>query len=308
MSEAAIEKKKRFRSPAYPALDLSKAVERAASLMKTAHHHSVGIPVVLQAWGMDSDAGPVWRYLAALIQYGLVTSSGTGTARKFQVTEPARRIIQDSDPNSTKRKEALRAAALSPTIHKELWEKFGHATDLSDAVLKTYLTLDRVEAGEAPYSDASSADVIQTYRASLGYAGLSKSDTTTTTANPKTPSNGQPEPDRPSKVKVGDFVQWTSGGVDQLPQPRKVTAISGRHAFVHGSATGIPLEQLTVVDPPKPTLGDSANSAYKAASGDDISVLLVGNRLQITADVNEAGVAKLKQMLDKYQEILKLLQ
>ena len=46
--------------------------------MKAAHHHPVGVPVVLQAWEMDFDNGPVWRYLAALIQYGLVTDFGTG--------------------------------------------------------------------------------------------------------------------------------------------------------------------------------------------------------------------------------------
>ena len=35
--------------------------------------------------------------------------------------------------------------------------------------------------------------------------------------------------------------------------------------------------------------------------------LLRGNRLQSTADVDAAGVAKLKEVLAKYEEILKLL-
>ena len=56
MTDASLaeEKKKRFRSAAYPALDLAKAVERTATLMKTAHHHPVGVTVILPAWGMDS--------------------------------------------------------------------------------------------------------------------------------------------------------------------------------------------------------------------------------------------------------------
>jgi hypothetical protein len=40
----------------------------------------------------------------------------------------------------------------------------------------------------------------------------------------------------------------------------------------------------------------------------DISVFQVGgNRLQITADVDSEGLAKLKKVLDQYEQILKLL-
>jgi len=35
--------------------------------------------------------------------------------------------------------------------------------------------------------------------------------------------------------------------------------------------------------------------------------LLTGNRLQITADVDAAGLVKLKEVLAKYEDILKLL-
>jgi hypothetical protein len=38
----------------------------------------------------------------------------------------------------------------------------------------------------------------------------------------------------------------------------------------------------------------------------DISVLLASNRLQITADVDAAGLEKLEKMLAKYKEILKV--
>jgi hypothetical protein len=43
-------------------------------------------------------------------------------------------------------------------------------------------------------------------------------------------------------------------------------------------------------------------------TNDDISVLLQGNRLKINASVDADGIARLKQMLEKYEEILKLLQ
>jgi hypothetical protein len=49
-------------------------------------------------------------------------------------------------------------------------------------------------------------------------------------------------------------------------------------------------------------------TAHGAREGDgnDISVLLAANRLQITADVDAAGLEKLEKMLAKYKEILKL--
>jgi hypothetical protein len=40
--------------------------------------------------------------------------------------------------------------------------------------------------------------------------------------------------------------------------------------------------------------------------GNDISVLQVSNRLQITADVDLVGLDKLKKMLEMYEAILKL--
>src|ERR1700733_5780229 len=274
------DKKKRFRSPPYPILELAKAIERTSSLMKAAHHHVVGIPVVLQAWEMESEAGPVWRYLAALMQYGLVADSGTGKARKFQVTDSARRIIQDQTPNSEKRKEALKAAALSPMINKAIWDKFGAAANLSDSVLKSYLTVDRSEAGEAPYSDSSATEVIQTYRGTLIYAGLSDSDKVLPTESDKTePKDDDSSSDDESKaVAVGDYVQWTSKGIDQFKPPQKVVEIlaDSAHVRVFGSNTGIPMNELSVVDPPKlppgpPVVAGSAHGADNPASKSDIN-------------------------------------
>jgi hypothetical protein len=46
----------------------------------------------------------------------------------------------------------------------------------------------------------------------------------------------------------------------------------------------------------------------KSEDGNDISVLLASNRLQITADVDAKGLDKLEQILVAYKEILKMLQ
>lgn len=314
-ADNVIEKPKRFRSPPYPMFDLGKAVERASEALKKAHHHPVGVPVLSDSWGMKSSGGKVWRTAAALIQYALMTDTGSGKSRKFLISDITRRLAQDSNPASQKRKEALKTAALSPMIHKELWENFQAAKGLSDTVLKTHLTLDRVENGLAPYSDSAADEVIETYRATLAYAGISDSDTVVPDDGDKDAVQTQTHVhSHTAKAKVGDYVQWTSGGSDQFRMPRCVTWVSddGSHARVHGSLTGIKMSELTVADRPAPPAAGPAGKAEDPTpdsndDANDINVLLAGKRLQITADVDAAGIKRLKLMLTKYEEILKLL-
>jgi hypothetical protein len=94
----------------------------------------------------------------------------------LKLTDVARRIIQDTDPESEKRKQAIRTSALMPSIHKELWESFGSPDRISDSVLRNHLLFDRVDSGEAPYSEASASEVIQTYRDALLFAGITAPD------------------------------------------------------------------------------------------------------------------------------------
>ena len=115
--------------------------------------------------------------------------------------------------------------------------------------------------------------------------------------------------------QVGDYVQWTSDGVDQFKPARKVAQIQDRYVWVAGSQTGIPLSDVTVVEPPAPIpvarLTAPANSGPSDNAGGDggISVLVTPQgRLQISADLDVKGIGKLKQMLEQYEQILKLLQ
>lgn len=51
-------------------------------------------------------------------------------------------------------------------------------------------------------------------------------------------------------VQIGSLIQWTSCGVDQFPEPKKVRLISdcGDWCFVEGSNTGISITQITIID------------------------------------------------------------
>ena len=103
---------KRFRSPPYPAMDLSKAIERARTLYGKALHHPVPSNVLADAWKYGVKSSGLWATAAAMIQYGLLTDQGSGPSRRFTLTDDAIRIIKDADPNSEKRMEAIKRAAL----------------------------------------------------------------------------------------------------------------------------------------------------------------------------------------------------
>lgn len=79
-------------------------------------------------------------------------------------------------------------------------------------------------------------------------------------------TNGEGEKVTP---KVGDVVQWTSQGADQFDEPKKVTSISddGKFAFVEGSDTGIPIDQLTISSPKTESHEDEKTEEAQGAEG-----------------------------------------
>jgi hypothetical protein len=300
---------KRFRSPPYPNIALSKAIERAKDLYGKALHHPVGIGVLADAWGYGQKSSGLWATAATLIQFGLLSDEGTGDKRRFQLTDAALRIVKDADPASAKRLEAIRRAALTPKIHKELWDLYGQSPEISDVVLKNHLTLDRSEGGEAAYSDMAADALISEYKDTISFAGLHKSGTLSDIVGGT--QKDEKADERPRvQAQVGDFIQWTPAGIDQFKPPRKVVWVAddGKHVRVHGSQTGIPMSEISVVEAPKSEIvAASAYSANNEKSKADISVLQVGDRLEITANVDSAGLAKLKELLDHYEKILSLL-
>ena len=85
--------------------------------------------------------------------------------------------------------------------------------------------------------------------------------------------------------------------------------------WVDGSQTGIPISEVTVAEPPAPipvaklTTPAKSGPSDKEGDGNEISVLVTPQgRLQISADLDVKGLGKLKQMLEQYEQILKLLQ
>lgn len=111
---------KRARSPDFPYVGLSRCIELLETLNDAARGAEVRLPDIAQPWGMTPKSGSLARYVAALSQFGLVQTRGSGETRMVKVSEAGRRILKDERPGV--REKLLSEAALNPARIKELYE------------------------------------------------------------------------------------------------------------------------------------------------------------------------------------------
>lgn len=309
------EKQPRFRSPPFPYVGLGKAMSKVEQLYAAVRHHAAAVPTAAKAWETGVKSSATLQSAGALIQYGLLDDEGSGDSRKLKLTPLALKIVMDKRPDSAERAAALKEAALSPKIFAELFERYGTATGIDDALLVHALTAERVQQGKAPYSEESAADVLRVYRDSLAYAGLPDSDMESDVA--RIPPAARIEVAPPSvPAKVGDFVQWVSDGVVQFGEPQRVRAVSddGSWAFVEGSQTGIAMSELEIVQAPRPSrapptlpLPQDEPTVYDRADPrekDRMKVVWEGSLIHISATVDKAGLDRLRKKLDAMETLL----
>ena len=176
------QKRSRTRSPAYPYIALPSALEKAAVLWQVEGRHPAAVSVALQHWGYKEDSSTGYSCVAALKKFGLVDHEGMGETRQVRLSGLALSILLDKNPDSPERRDALRAAALGPRIHAELWERYG--TELpSDQSLKRFLVVER------NFNEAAVDELLDEYKVTMAFAGLSVGGGA---AGPKAPAEPAP--------------------------------------------------------------------------------------------------------------------
>jgi hypothetical protein len=134
---------KKLRSPSYPSIGLEEALKRARRFYDRERRNPAPVDTVLDHWGYKPGSGAGVLTIAALRKFGLIEYIGAGAQRKARLTNLAFRIILDEREPSPERDEALRQAALTPTIHSEIRRKFPNPPLPSDSTLRHYLVFDR---------------------------------------------------------------------------------------------------------------------------------------------------------------------
>lgn len=240
MSEAdKAEGPKKERSPNFPAITLTKAVDRVRAIYGAAKRHEARMADLAAAMGSGVKSSGTLQTVAALVAYGLLDDSGSGDARKFKVTDLAFKALEDLRPGA--REAALAEAAMNPKAiaeYAELW-KDGRP---SDAISMSVL---RIDGG---FTEDGAKTFLRVFDDAISYLPERERDKKADAAGDESPAAEAPESE--IEVSVGDYVQWESGGVLRLERPMAVRAIQEhegtRWVFVEDSVTGIPMDEVIV--------------------------------------------------------------
>jgi len=168
--ELETRKSKRHRSPSYPAISLREAIDRARQLFREERRSAAPVNDILRIWGYKPGSGSGLVTLAALLKFGLIEDEGTGSERRAKLTDAGFELAtEDPEMFGTACAPLIEAAAMRPTIHRELWEKYeGDLPD--DAALRRQL----IRAG---FTEQAADVFIAQFRDTLAFAGLIDSDT-----------------------------------------------------------------------------------------------------------------------------------
>ncbi|MBV9759829.1 MAG: hypothetical protein JO340_04625 [Acidobacteriaceae bacterium] len=240
-------KSRKLRSPGYPSIDLGTALKRAETFYDKERRNSAPLRIAAQHWGTTEKSSTGLLTVAAMKSFGLLIEA-EGADRRLQLSELALRIVLDKRDPSPERDAAIKRAALMPKLHQMLWSKYG--TNLpSGSNLAHELVFDW------RFNENSVQDFIREYKATINFAKLGESDKLSGEENDNAVRDDVHD-DEEVSLGVGDYVQWESQGTLQFPVPKRIREISEdqKWAFVEGSNTGLPMEELSKVDAPPPSV------------------------------------------------------
>ena len=144
------------RSPSYPGISLSDAVEKARVIWDHTKQHPMPVAAITARWGYKSpNTGPASVNYAALKKYGLLVDEGAGKDRRGHLTDLAVEILNKQDPT-----DAIQRAAFTPPIMREFWDKFGRDIPPIDALHWDYV----IERG---FTESGLADFVRVYKATV---------------------------------------------------------------------------------------------------------------------------------------------
>jgi hypothetical protein len=287
----------------FPFINLEKAIGRAQQLYAADQKgREMTVSGAFAAWEYSEKSSGGFQTVSALKEYGLLQSPASG---KVQLTPEALRFFRDEREDE---RERLRMYfAHRPKLIQTLWERgqWG-ASPPADSIARSHLKTD------IGLSEQSARSFLAIYKENIAFAGFKSDAKIDPVVNAH--KGEMPPPNPPAQVKVGDYIQWTSLGIDQFKTPQRVEEIlpGGTHLRVFGSMTGIPMTDVTIATAPvapvtlPPVEKPIASSAWVKGEN-DFNVLQKGDRLEITANLDLAGIAEFKEVLGHYENILGIL-
>lgn len=146
----------KMRSPNYPAIGLSTAVELTKKLWNKEHKTPVNASVAATAIGYKGLSGPSRTALAAMKKFGLLDEDKNG----IKVSNLAVDILHASGQEQL---AALRQAAIQPALFRKLFKTHGQA---SNDALRSYLIT------KVDFSETGAKALIDAFRDTIAIAKL----------------------------------------------------------------------------------------------------------------------------------------
>lgn len=123
--------------------------------------------------------------------------------------------------------------------------------------MRSHLILDK------GFNDSTVDGFIAGYKQSMNFSKIAHID------------GSDDEEDDKIPAEIGDLVQWESGGILQFPTARRVIKFSedGEFAHVEGSNTGLPIDELEVIeraaDQRRPHMPPSFDAGFNGSDTDN---------------------------------------
>lgn len=164
-------KPKKGRSPAYPGIDLRKALELADLVYKQERQHYAAAETVALHWKTKANSSYYFTAVSALRKFGLIEVAPQRSTQSGQVriSDLARDIILDDRDGSEERAAAIKRAALLPSIHANLWRKYNGELP-SDQNLRFYLVRD------LKFTEGGAVEFIAQFKRTIAFAKLQALD------------------------------------------------------------------------------------------------------------------------------------
>ena len=295
----------RIRSPSYPSLSLRKAVDSVGKIYDVYRTSPVDRLAAAKLIGYSTLSGPASSALGSLRGYGLMEFAGKGTSA---VTDRAKKILYPE--SDTQRLENLIEASETPPIFLEIKRTFtDHDVPPKQGIVgllnRKELSTKAVKIATRSYIET--AEFLLEEKQKLNdSAGIHSNEDTELR---KSDGNGIAE--KTVDVHVGSLVQWESQGVSQFAEPRRIRHVSedGDWVFVDGSETGIPTNEVTVIEDPKQTI-TPPKLALPTEEVNETEWLRsrlgknTGVRVIVSGDMGPKEIQKLMQVLQTQYEIL----
>ena len=165
-------KRREGRSPSYPEFGLEEAINKARRLWVEEKKNFAPIPAIQGHWGYKPHTGTGIRAVAALKSFGLLIEQGQGDNRQAKISDLAFKIIVDERPDSPDLANALKEAALTPSVIRRLWEEY-------DGNLPSDSTLQYVLRNRG-FSEVGGKGLIEVLHSTIEFAKLAQSAMITT--------------------------------------------------------------------------------------------------------------------------------